>query len=432
MENGKRKTVSLKTKNIREAEKKAKELRGDIAELKTKEDYLTKIATNRRLMKLSSIKLENGWKHYIDTPADDKPNSSSGTLENYCRNYKEFVDWMKVQYPEVSCISDAITVDMAREYWQSLKNKALSPNTLNYKRGALLLIFRVLQQEAGLSSNVWQKIPRARVTKRGQNGLDGTQAKRRAIHFYESVNLLKVFNESSFKLMHKEQMQTLFSIGIFTGLRLIDAVNLKWQYIKDVTGGQLIELYPRKTLQFNKKVSIPVTPQLQVELERAKIDNESEFVIPAVVERYGRNPSGVNGDCLKVFRKAGYTTTVDKGQKQRVNNIAFVGFHSLRSSLFSYLAGRGLTVEKLAEISGDSVQTLSKYYLKLEQAELAKSVRGAMETDKRLSAAFDSVINVDAQEVPHPSEKTEREQLKTLADIVDIEKVRKALEVMSN
>lgn len=432
IENGSRKTVSLKTKNLRTAENKAKELRGEVAELKTKEDYLTKIAANRRLMKASTIKLKDGWEHYLKVPGDDKPNSSSGTLENHKRHYAEFVNWMSINYPTITELSDAITIDIIREYWQYLKTKGFSPSTLNYKRTSLQLIFRVLHEQAGLSGNIWQNLPRVKITQRGYNGLDGTQAKRRAIPFYGCVNLINVFNDPQFKLMHKNQMQTLFTIGIFTGLRLTDAVHLKWQDIKDVTGGQVIELLPRKTILHGKRVSIPVVAQLQLELEKSKIDNDSAFVIPAVVERYSRNPSGVNCDCLKVFRCAGYKTTIDKGEKQRINNIASIGFHSLRSSLFSYLAGRGLTVEKLAEISGDSVQTLSKYYLKLEQAELAKSVRGAMEADKRLSAAFDSAINVDAQLVQKSNEELEREQLKALADTVAIEKVRKALDIINS
>lgn len=432
IENGKRKTVSLKTNNLRKAEAKAKTLRGDVAELKTKEAYLTKVAENRRLIKVSSIKLKDGWKHYTETPDDDKPNSSEGTLRNYKRNYNEFVKWIRDHYPNITFISDAITIDIAREYWQYLKNQKLSPNTLNYKRGSLLLTFRVLQKEAGLSGNIWKELPRAKATKRGSDGLDGTQAKRRAIPFYECIEILKVFNDPSLELMHKEQMQTLFNIGVFTGLRLIDAVNLKWENIKTIAGGQLIELYPQKTLQFGKKVFIPVAQQLQAELERAKINNESEYVIPDIAARYIKNTSGINRDCLKIFRQAGYTTTIDKGNKQRVNKIASVGFHSLRSSLFSYLAGRGLTVEKLAEISGDSAATLSKYYLKLEQAELAKSVRGAMETDKRLVAAFDSVINIDAKTVQECETEPERTQLKMLADTMDIEKVRKALKIMNS
>lgn len=426
-ENGKRRTVSLKTQNLREAEKKAKELRADVAELKTKEAYLTKIAMNRKLMKVSAVKLKNGWKHYLEIPHDDKPNSSAGTLENYQRNYKEFLIWMGKHYPSIIYISDTINIDIAKEYWQHLKNKGLSPSTLNYKRGSLLLMFRVLQSKTGITSNVWGEVPRAKATKRGANGLDGTRAKRLAIHFYKCMELLNIFNDPEFKLMNKEQMQTLFTIGIFTGLRLIDAVNLKWENIKTITNGKLIECYPQKTLQFGKKVFIPIVPQLQTELDRAKVDNESDFIIPSVVERYNKNRSGVNKDSLKIFRQAGYTITVDKGDKQRVNNIASVGFHSLRSSFFSYLAGSGITVDKLAEMSGDSVATLSKYYLKSERAELAKNIRGVMEGDKRLASAFDEVISIEASIC---NTEPEREQLKALVDTADIEKVRKALQIM--
>jgi integrase len=421
-EDGQRRTVALKTRNQKTAIKKATALREEMSELKTKEAYLSKVAEGRRLIKASAVKLKVGWQCYLEAPDDDKPNSSAGTLGNHGRHYKEFVDWMKVHYPNLSSLSDAITVEIAKEYWQYLKNKGFSPSTLNYKRTSLQLIFRVLKIKAGLTANVWQEIPRAQATKRGMNGLDATQAKRRAIPFYDCVELLKIFDDLSFTPMHKLQMSTLFTIGIYTGLRLIDAVHLKWLDIKDVTGGRVIELFPQKTMLYGKRVVIPVTPQLQVALEQAKIDNVSDFIVPDVVERYERNPTGVKRDCLKVFRQAGYTTTVAKGDKQRVKNIASVGFHSLRSSIFSYLAGRGLTVEKLAEISGDSIRTLSRYYLKSEQAALAQSVRDAMNNDRRLSDIFEDTIDV-----PITEKKEELHELEHLISKLSKKQISKVL-----
>jgi len=55
-----------------------------------------------------------------------------------------------------------------------------------------------------------------------------------------------------------------------------------------------------------------------------------------------------------------------------------------------------------------------------------------METDKRLVAAFDSVINIDAKTVQECETEPERTQLKMLADTMDIEKVRKALKIMNS
>ncbi len=395
----------------------------EATKVQSKQVVMEHAALARNIITAGKLLMVDGWKYYLKAPGDDKPNSSPGTMENYKRNYREFADWMTEHYPDVTHLSDSITPDMAREYWEHLKEQGLSPNTLNYKRGSLMLIFRVLKKRAGLSGNVWEEIPRARVSKRGANGLDGTQASRKALPFYESVELLKVFDDPNLQLMHKEQMRTLFAIGIMTGLRLIDAVNLKWEYLKAAGNGKIIELYPRKTIQFGKQVHIPVDRRLQVELERAA--NETPFVIPDVVERYDKNPSGIRKDCLKVFRHAGYETTVDKGNRQRVQNITVVGFHSFRTSLFSYLAGQGLTIEKLSEISGDSAATLSKYYLKSEQTELAENVCELLESDKKLAQAFDDSIEVKAVEVD-----PERRELHQLTDTADIEHVRKALTLL--
>lgn len=421
-ERGKRKTISLKTRNRREAEKKADALRKEIASLKTKQDYLDKVAETRGLIKASDVKLADGWKHYLAVPDEDRPNSSPGTMENYQRHYAEFVHWMESHHPDIECLSDAITTDIAREYCQHMKNQGLSPNTFNYKRGSLMLIWRVLSDKAGLTSNIWREIPRAKATKRTANGLDGTQARRKALPFYESVELLKVFDDPEFHTEDREELRLLFFVGVFTGLRLVDAVKLRWDQISELGNGAAIELYPQKTLQFGKRVTIPLDDRLRSEIERMRDVSEGEHVMPSLVERYDHNRGvGLKKDITRVFQHAGHETTIAKGTYQRQRNIANVGFHSLRASLFSYLAGRGLTVEKLAAISGDSAATLSKYYLKSEQTELAESVRGVLGQDERLAEATSEVIDVT------PTTEPERNQLKRLADELPIETVKTIL-----
>lgn len=426
-----RKTISLKTKNKKDADKKTEEILKPAVQAKTKEQVLLNVAESKKLLKRSTLILDQTWKVFSNMPVGkgkaQRPPSSSGTLGNYERNWNQFKDWLNEHYPKIDHFSDEINADIAFEYSAYLWDSGISANTYNYKIGTLKLIARVLEDKANLSKNVWLEVGRK----------SAPQKTKKLMSFRDVLELLKIFDDDKFEIFLKSEMRTLFYIGAYTGLRLADCCLLKWDDV-DLKDG-LIRSRPIKTIQFHKSVSIPILPELRRELKA--IENKDQkigYVLPKIAERYlhkskkggDSGASGIRKDVVKVFSEFGFETSVavdDKEPHQRKQNISLYGFHSLRHALFSYFASCGVTLDKLAVISGDSDRTLAKYYIRTEEESLKKDIESKVLPDIKSLFLEPEVIDVVAVEV-----NSKREQINVLLNSATDEQLDEILKILGN
>jgi len=379
--NGKKTTTSLRVTTLKDAEKKAKEFLDPVLHSEDKVRVIENIARARKVIRPSTLDLEKVWQTYLKVPEEDRPKSSPGTLGNYKRNWKEFKTWLNKKHPAIQYLSDQIDETIAKQYRDELKALNLADTTFNYKIGSLKLIFRILKDKANLNGNVWNCINRISHPK---------QETKQNFTFPQALELLKVFEIGykykdknkriqSFNPMHKEQLETLFFIGIYSGLRLIDCVKLRWSHIIKFETGLAIRCKPQKTIKFDKSITAPIVRPLQDALTTAKEwKDDTDYICPDIAARYNYNPTGVRKDVVKVFKVAGYTTSrIKDGAAEESRKYSAYGFHSLRHSLFSFLCANGVTMDKLKAWSGDSEKTLLKYYL---HAETEKMISDAQET----------------------------------------------------
>jgi len=375
--------------------------------LKTAKEKAQEIEQNQNILEMKNV-----WQAYLDAPQDDKPNSGPGTMSNYKRHWAEFVDWLKIHYPEIKYFNDDITESIAKEYATYLRNLKIADSTFNYKHTTVKLVTRVMMKYYHLQKNVWESVKRVNNPK--QNTKDN-------FTFEQGVATLEIFDDD-FYMMHKEQIKTIFNLGVYSGMRLSDCVLLKWKNIISLTDGLAIKCIPIKTKRLNKEIIAPVVKPLQDELTIAKNwKDKSGYICPDVAERFIRNPSGVKKDIIKVFKHAGHTVSKNESKKKR--KVSAIGFHSLRHALFSYLASKGVTIEKLASWSGDSQKTLLQYYLHADNNKLIT------EAQEIISA---SVIDISADTTALPSPEPERQQLINLAKEIPIDIVKDILQQLQN
>lgn len=108
------------------------------------------------------------------------------------------------------------------------------------------------------------------------------------------------------------------------------------------------------------------------------------------------------------------------GKKSR--KYSAYGFHSLRHALFSYLCHKGITIEKLASWSGDSEETLVKYYLHSDAEKLIKEAENAI-----VDNDFIDVVAEPTENKEIPENELVREQLLKFVRIMPLERVKEIL-----
>jgi len=192
------------------------------------------------------------------------------------------------------------------------------------------------------------------------------------------------------------EMRTLFAIGLYSGLRLGDAVRLRWEDVdKEVL---LIKASPTKNqYKADSKLTLPIHPALRVILLETPRNERKGPLTPSLCAAYINDRSAVCKLVQKHFAACGITTTRPAtGQRKRA--VVEVGYHSLRHSFVSICARRGVPLNIVQDLCGHSSPAIQRRYLHTNQGDA-----------KRAIAMLPSFADADA-------EPDQREELKAMID----------------
>ncbi len=363
---GRRRMVSLKTADRREAERRRDELLSGALLATSKEKVIVHIAEARKLISSVNYPLDAVWGQYM--MSSKRPDSSDGTLGNYERNWGKFKSWLNSNYPIIERINQ-VTKKEAELYAGHLWNSGISANTYNYHIQSLKLIFKVL---CGGSENPFAEVGRKNEMKVHRKHFEKADVLKilAAVDSADSVLVMqrgadnKFIKRDTLYLTNKDEMRVLFYLGAWTGARLADCALMKRESV-DLANNS-ITFTPIKTRQIQREVTIPIHPDLRRVLVGHMKSSKGKYLLTHVSERYQRNPDGVIQDVQKVLEHCGFVTrgdVEDKGQRTRKANI--YGYHSFRHSFATFAANAGVPIAILAHILGDNIRTLEKYYIKV-------------------------------------------------------------------
>lgn len=353
--NGGRKTVSLKTKDQREAEEEAKKLMQTVKATSV-EVIAAHVGEARKLAKRSeSLFLSDAWRAYSQHPDRATPATVS-ERKSYEATFTEFVRF--IDRPTVRM--DEITHADAERFADYLRTQGLAVDTHNRKIKRLRKVFSTLkaywQGESPFASNTLFRKTRE------EHDLG---IRRLSFTREQEAQLLSELENPARKLMNKNEIRLIFLLGMFTGQRLKDCVLLRWSAID--LNRRIITITQYKT---GKKVSLPIAPQLMQGLEEALAwkTGETAYVCPKVAERYNRTDANgkntgnglVNIDVLRVIKWLGVETSVKAPGRNK--SITVYGFHSLRHSFVSYCAAAGVPKSVVQSFTGTDAQILDHYY----------------------------------------------------------------------
>jgi integrase len=364
--NGKQIVKSLKTKKEKQALKNAADFRREnqnIINAQTKEELAVQIQKARtETNSTKGISIGNGYNNFHESPSR-KQNTADGTLKNYERIFNLFLSWLKPNYPGITIINKIdkkISQEYAKYLWntyKTYKGQRMSENTYNYHIGALQTIFDIVAE----NKNIWKSIERKEENKK----------KHKLLSKEEILNILKVFEDDKFYLRYKEEMEVLIYLGIYTGLRLIDCVHMRWENINGI-----IKTVPVKTKGFKKTVSIPLSSQLDIKIKSINNKAVSQYLLPKIQERYSRNPDGIKNDIKKIFIKVGIKPDLEGRQNKHLkyNELEeeITGFHCFRHTFINECVKNSMDIVRLSTITGDSIKTLQKYYIHLKDEVIKK------------------------------------------------------------
>jgi integrase len=364
MVNGRRKRVSLKTDDPKQAKNNAAEiLRPSLA--KTKEEAAVHIAVARKYHTEAVLLIHDAWDEYENSP--NRPQSGANTLSNYCRQFEQFTEWLAVQYPTVDHLAQ-VDEEIAEAYANYLES-ALAPATFNAHRDTLHRITRVLSRKAGMTHNPWNDIAKKPLDTIVRDELTAAEVQ----------ILFNKLADESYTLTNRHEWEVIFHAGAFAGLRLADAVLMTWDCV-NLKRNEL-SLIPIKTQRKKKRVSLPLHPDFRAALETAATwrDKDTDYICPNLATRYEYNPQGVRHDAVRVFedcnaKDAPPVFVINRKVKGRCRAANVIGFHSLRHSFVSFCANAGVPLAVVQALVGHGSPAMTRHYTHISP----EAAQGAM------------------------------------------------------
>jgi integrase len=398
-DNGKSRKKSLRTKNRQDAENKSADFIKAI-QAKDKHEVLFQAAKAREIIKSRDLPLNEVWAQFLKT----KPTAGAGTLSLYERVLNEFIEWLSVERPSISSFTQ-IEHETAISYMEHVWQSGISASTYNDKRNGLGHITKKLANKFGIDNNYWSLTERKH----------GVKQKRLPLSRKQVNDLIEKLDENN-SLPYPLEMACLFKLCLFAGMRLGDAVKIKWENIDFETA--YLSYIPEKTARTSGvKATVPILPPLQQALNKlASNRGDNEQVLPQVYTHYSRNPDYIKEKLLTALHDVtGDTKQEGKAQSQRKR--ALYGVHSLRHTFVTEAAKAGLNSVQLSRMTGDRISTLDKFYIEVDLN--TKPVSG-----------FNSILPSENKRIA--AQEPEREQLKTLIDTLPLDTVKKILQEIDN
>ncbi len=319
----------------------------------------------------------------------------------YKSRWGVFRAWMEANRPGIVGLADVDT-DAAEAFMREIRAKR-SPKTFNDYRVLLAQVWKVLNKAAGLEGfNPWRDDIEA---------MDKDTHPRRELTAEELERVVAPL---------EGEMRVLFAVGIYTGLRLGDAVNLSWGAVDLVRG--FIQWTPHKTAKHGTVVRIPLFPALASILAETPAKERRGLVLPGLAAEYnGTVETDADGNKIrkrghpqytaervrKVFEAAGIETQGRAGRmnpkSQTERKAVEVGFHSLRHTFVSLCANAGVPLHIVQAIVGHTNAAMTAHYFHVSDDALRGAVAvlpDVFRAPAALPAHGGEVATVEAAAVP--------------------------------
>ena len=323
-------------------------------EKKRAEAVLAKVeGIDRQLAKieneLPSLGILAAWTAYRNAP--NRPDSGQRTMEGYESQFDRFLLWMKTNHPTVTELR-GVTEEIAFQFAGEIGRK-LTPNSFNKYLVLFRRIWKVLHKTARLNCNPWEHL---------DNKLLATHSRRE----------LTIDELTSVCTAVSGEMRILFAIGLYCGLRLGDAVLLKWSSID--LKRRLMMIVPAKTARRSngKVLRIPLHGSLYAMLAETPEEARRVYVMPELAKLYERDDTALVKRISKVFKECNIETRCKVAGYSRLG--VDVGFHSLRHSFVSLSANAGSSLAAVQAVVGHSNPAMTRHYLHADQNVVKKAV----------------------------------------------------------
>ncbi len=339
------------------------------------------------------------------------------------RDYNKFCDWIKSAYPEIRNISQ-VTGRIADQYYDFRKTQVaiLTANTMIYRLRAVWTAILKVDRKAERDAASGIENPNYKPSMVTFNPWEGVELEKAIKRSFKRELTLDELNRL-YEATHGEY-RLLFSIGIYTGMRLGDCATLEWGEV-DLQRRRLVRV-PKKTSTTSGAV---VTQYISVFLYQILSEIPSServgYIMPHLASLYnnGRKSKGrgeLYSEISRIFKRCGIQTTIDNIEG-RCNKPVVVGFHSLRYTYISTILNKGGSMDIVRKSVGHASQLMTDHYWHINDQQLE-------DTAALLPDIRETVAGSEAQAVTPPDSLAHIKSLFNGLSVCELKQLKDYLE----
>jgi integrase len=306
------------------------------------------------------LELAGLWEHYLA-----RAEKTGGARQIGYRGMmvRRFVRWMAERHPGVSAVR-AADERIAAEYWRWLADEGVSPRTRNNIRAQLLVVWRGIMAESGLTVNPWELLQRDH----------GGGERYQILELAQIVDIYRAAVTAPARGVEPGFWPAAIQMGLYTGLREGDIAQLEWDELRPSEG--VLILQPNKTKHWGKdQAAVHTMDAPWVGLLPPRPEEPARGYVWPQAARAARGSRGLGG-FRDICRAAGVEVERAAAPGERRKRVVkLVTFHSLRHSFVTHLLRGGRVTERdlvqQGNWSTEAVVRGTYNHSKLEQARAA-------------------------------------------------------------
>ena len=295
----------------------------------------------------------DAWRAFLESPS--RPNTGPDTLAVYEGQFGQFAKWMEKNYPgaPIKSVDDKVAGEYATLLNKLVSKGEMANGTFNKHVNVLMLVFRVLNGEAGFTKNPWNH------PKKG-GGI--TRKQKMSTHRRELTvdELRRVCSNAP------DDLRALFALGVYSGMRLKDCTSLRWGEI-DFTRNR-IQRIPSKLAHHERSAyhHNPDSPRIAGYPGQPPPKTDPDYILPSLAHDYlagGTSKRRIIDSIQDYFVSQGiriYKPGTGPGTGKRA--VVEVGFHSLRHSFVSICRQENVPLLVVEKIVGHSNPSMTRLY----------------------------------------------------------------------
>lgn len=298
------------------------------------------------------IWLGHTWERYVESPR--RRHQEKATLESKRNVWINYLIWLFINFPQYNTIKDIEIKSVSK--WLAYMEEGLTGGTWNARMCIVREVYHTLCKEIGYQTEIWE----------------GVQQKFEDRHTRREFSTEEILRIGDSATRQGDVWRKLFTIGLYTGLRLGDCCMLDWTNVNLVEG--IIQIVPHKTRKHTKGkvVTIPIHAILLSIFMETPPELRQGPVTPALAHWYQNQKWVLMQNIKLILEDAGIQTSVKiAGRKHAAPDATF---HSLRHTFVSMAVNAGVPIPVVQSIVGHESVTMTRHYYHENIKALKKAV----------------------------------------------------------